>query len=80
MDGSEIREPLAGEAEEGNGLGLVPVGRGSGFEAFLREIGAAIEANELLGVGFNVVEYLTKELVGQFEDAHCGTRKPFTAG
>ena len=53
-----------GEPEIRNGLGLVSVRGRSESEAFLREIGTAVEADELLRVGLNMVQYLPKKLVG----------------
>jgi hypothetical protein len=64
MDGAEIREPLAREPEARDGLGLVPVWRWSEFEALLREISSAIEANQFFWVGLDVVDYFAKEFVG----------------
>ena len=80
VQGSEVREAFAGQAEAGNVLGLVPVGRGRWLEALLREIGAAIEAYELFRVGFYVVQDLPEKLVGQFKNAHCVASKPCTGG
>ena len=61
MDGAETRESLAREAETCNVLGLISVWRRRRFEALLREIGAAVDTNQFLGVGFNVIEYVAEE-------------------
>ena len=77
VDGAELGEAATGEAEVGEGVGLVRGRRGRRLEALLGEVGAAVEVDELVGVGFDVVEDLAEELVGESHDAgrrHCGRR------
>lgn len=71
-DGTQLGKPLTREAEDTDVLRLVGRRQRRRLEALLREVGAAIDIDLLLGVCLDVVENLAEQLVGETQQAGGG--------
>jgi hypothetical protein len=76
MNGAELREASTSEPEIAYIFSLVGCGHRRRLEALLREIRSTVKVDELFGVGLDVIEYLTQQLVGKGQDTmwrrcHC---------